>query len=317
MTQRHILAYDASCPSCSKVAGYVADQHRLEIKALNHPEVMALLNTAKPGWRFQPTLISIDADRVETFTGPSMAARLVMLVGPRKAGKVVKALGEEASNEGTTRRTVLGRGILMTGLMLFGGGTVADPADARSIDVLDAALVARIEGLAAIQRVSGTLGPVERVTYSPGRPNIYILEHQEAHAYSAVDEHVAVAVSYRISISNGDPIVDYLQPDGSLMVRRNLKTGKAEPAGRAARAESVGTSASSATPDISVDCGNYCFQCVQPGHESAAQRAANCAVCTACAGRQAIRCARSCLGSGGMANYALCVSICIGQVSLE
>ena len=119
--QRNILAYDANCASCSKVSTHVAGHDRLEVKGLDDREVRKLLDEASLEWRFQPTLISVDGDRVETFTGPLMAARLVMLVGPRRAAKVVKALGEEASSDGATRRTVLGRGILMTGAVLFGG----------------------------------------------------------------------------------------------------------------------------------------------------------------------------------------------------
>lgn len=130
--QRSILAYDAGWSSCSNVAAQVAGDHRLEVKGLHDPEVRRLLNGARPEWRFQPTLICVEGERVEVFTGPSMAARLVVLVGPRKAGKLVKALGQEASPDGATRRTLLARGFMATGAVLVGSGTAAVPAGAKS-----------------------------------------------------------------------------------------------------------------------------------------------------------------------------------------
>jgi hypothetical protein len=251
-------------------------------------------------------MITVDGDHVEAFTGPSMAARLVRLIGPRRAGRVVKALGDERSNEGATRRTVLGRGILATGAVLLGGLAAADPAAADRVgarttaEIVDPELVSKIEHLDEVQQASRILGQATGVTYFPGRPNIYVVEHHEPHAYTALDDRMLVAISYRLVAVNGEPMVDYLWPDGSLIGRRNLRTGKSESA-----------TIAEVEPDVSVTCGNYCYQCVF-GTGSMAQRAANCAACTACAGARAIQCAIDCRGSGGMSNYAKCLTICIG-----
>jgi hypothetical protein len=302
--QRSILAYDANCASCSKVAAQVASDDRLEVKGLDDREVRQLLDEAKPGWRFRPTLISVDGDHVETFTGPSMAARLVMLIGPRKAGKVVKALGEEASNDGATRRAVLGRGILATGTVLLGGLAASDPATADrarargAVEMVNPALAGKIEHLDEVQQASRILGHATRVTYSPGRPNIYVVDHHEPHAYTAVEEQMLVAVSYRLVAVNGDPVVDYLRPDGSVIGRRNLMTGKPVSAKLTAQAA------------ISIQCGNYCYTCVF-GNVPTAQRAAYCAACGVCAGRDGIVCAIDCKGSGGPSNYARCMTACL------
>lgn len=297
--QRRILAYDASCASCSKVAAVVEGDRRLEVKGLDDREVRRLLDAARPGWRFQPTLICVDGDHVEVFTGPRMATRLVMLIGPRKAGNVVKALGDEAPGDGATRRTALGRGILATGTVLLGGLAASDPAAARSTtETVTPAMIGKIEGLREVQQASLVLGEVTRVTYARGRPSIYVVEHREHHAYTAVDEHARVAISYRMLAIDGEPMVDYLWPNGTLIGRRSLMISE-----RAA--------VSDAEPDVSVQCGNYCYSCVFGGG-SMAQRAAYCAACTACAGARAIQCAIDCKGSGGMTNYAKCMTICVG-----
>lgn len=121
-----------------------------------------------------------------------------------------------------------------------------------------------------------------------------------------------IALSYQIGTVDGDPVADYLEPDGQLIVRRNLRTGKAEGAQGTAAANAV------AVPAVSVQCGQWCYFCVQHvTPESAAQRTANCVACGACAGREGVKCARSCLGSGGPVNYAFCLSVCIGQIGIN
>jgi hypothetical protein len=97
-----MLAYDASCGTCRSISHSVAQAcgGRLIVVPLGRREVRA--------WRAQalgdeapwaPTLLRVDDNGVDAWTGPAMALPLVRRIGPRAVFRVVYALGRLRSAE--------------------------------------------------------------------------------------------------------------------------------------------------------------------------------------------------------------------------
>lgn len=49
-----------------------------------------LLDKARPGWTWEPTLVEVDGERVRVFTGVKLRSRLVVGLGPRRALRVAQ-----------------------------------------------------------------------------------------------------------------------------------------------------------------------------------------------------------------------------------
>ncbi|GBC78604.1 hypothetical protein HRbin08_02100 [bacterium HR08] len=93
MTERYLL-YDSGCSVCAALAREVEalSAGRLGVRSLREPEVQAMLNRAKPGWRWEPMLLEIEGERIRVFTGLAMRMRLLQLLGPARALRVAQAV---------------------------------------------------------------------------------------------------------------------------------------------------------------------------------------------------------------------------------
>ncbi len=58
---------------------------RLGVRSLREPEVQAMLNRAKPGWRWELMFLVIEGERIRVFMGLAMRWRLVQILGPARA----------------------------------------------------------------------------------------------------------------------------------------------------------------------------------------------------------------------------------------
>ncbi|MCQ4042774.1 bacteriocin fulvocin C-related protein [Streptantibioticus rubrisoli] len=128
LSNRWVLAFDASCCQCRKVAERVkrSGGGRLDVMPLSHPDVQA--------WRAQalgkdappaPTLIQVGADQVRAWTGLAVAPRLAVRLGPRFTWRLLAALGElrgQTAERGESGGKGIGRGQF---LRLAGVGAVA------------------------------------------------------------------------------------------------------------------------------------------------------------------------------------------------
>lgn len=94
---RWILAFDASCGKCREIARIVAQarERKLEVLPLTHSDVKR--------WRAQslsfpapwaPTLIKVEGEIVQSWTGRAIAIPLARRLGPRSTLRVVRALGQ-------------------------------------------------------------------------------------------------------------------------------------------------------------------------------------------------------------------------------
>jgi predicted DCC family thiol-disulfide oxidoreductase YuxK len=86
MSERYLL-FDGGCSVCAALAREVEtlSEGRLGVRSLRDPEVQALLDRARPGWRWEPMLVEIEGERVRVLAGLSLRARLVQVLGPAQA----------------------------------------------------------------------------------------------------------------------------------------------------------------------------------------------------------------------------------------
>ncbi|WP_448595204.1 hypothetical protein [Thermoflexus hugenholtzii] len=132
MTERWLL-YDAGCSVCAALAREVETLSggRLRVRSLRDPAVQALLDRARPGWRWEPMLLEIEGERVRVFTGLSLRARLVQVLGPVRALRVAQAVarfGGPVLGVDWGRRRLLRQSLALAGLALLRripGGTHA------------------------------------------------------------------------------------------------------------------------------------------------------------------------------------------------
>ncbi len=91
--ERYIL-FDSGCAQCSDVAAEIekASDHKLRGKSLYAPEAKAWLDRARPGWRFEPTLVELDGERARAFTGMAMRTHLLTFLNPLQLLKVARAV---------------------------------------------------------------------------------------------------------------------------------------------------------------------------------------------------------------------------------
>ena len=102
MTERWLL-YDAGCSICAALAREVKTLSggRLGVRSLRDPEVRALLDRARPGWRWEPMLVEIEGERVRVFTGLAVRWRLVQVLGPEDPPPLgrIRIDGDSSKNE--------------------------------------------------------------------------------------------------------------------------------------------------------------------------------------------------------------------------
>jgi len=132
MSERYLL-FDGGCSVCAALAREVETLSggRLGVRSLREPEVQALLDRARPGWRWEPMLVEIEGERVRVLAGLALRARLVQILGPVRAWRVAQAvarMGGPVLGVDWGRRRLLRQSLALAGLALLRripGGTHA------------------------------------------------------------------------------------------------------------------------------------------------------------------------------------------------
>ncbi len=73
---------------------------RMGARSLHDPKVRALLNQARPGWRWEPMLLEIEGEHVRVFTGLAMRWRLMQILDLEDP----PPLGEDRIDEGFLKK---------------------------------------------------------------------------------------------------------------------------------------------------------------------------------------------------------------------
>lgn len=90
----YYLLFDSSCVQCSDLAGDIekASGGALVGKSLYAREARAWLDAARPGWKFEPTLIRVEDDKVRAYTGMAMRAQMVTFLNPIQLLKIARVV---------------------------------------------------------------------------------------------------------------------------------------------------------------------------------------------------------------------------------
>jgi uncharacterized repeat protein (TIGR03803 family) len=135
---KRYLVFDAGCIACSALARDIERlaNGRLEVISLNAWATRELLSQVFPdGWQEQPYLLTVDQGQVSAASGNELALKLLLLLGPQKAWRVLtwaERYGVELPFGGGDF-SVQRRRLLQLAAM-FSGGLIAtrlDPAEAR------------------------------------------------------------------------------------------------------------------------------------------------------------------------------------------
>jgi hypothetical protein len=140
-TAQWVLAFDASCGTCSRISVAVAEacDGKLEILPLVHQDVRRWREQAGAADRDPaPTLIRVRGEQVDLWTGPRLGAHLVRRLGLVSTVRVLRALGADdglpPARTGIGRKEFLRLGTgagLATALLLVGRA----PAFAAARDI--------------------------------------------------------------------------------------------------------------------------------------------------------------------------------------
>lgn len=164
---QRILLFDGGCRVCTNLAEEVKREAGgwLTVRSLHDSDIQELLTRARPGWRWEPTLLTVDGERVRVWTGAAMAARLVIGVGPRRAGRIAKMVRRALvpdRPDGVGRRSFLrtaGAGVVaLAGLAALPKAAAAAPADDEALtDAEQQEAVTAARALAAVAGVEQAL----------------------------------------------------------------------------------------------------------------------------------------------------------------
>lgn len=90
---RYIL-FDSGCAQCADVAAQIenASGHNLRGMSLYAPEAKQMLDRARPGWKFEPTLVEVDGDTVRAYTGMAMRTHMVTFLNPLQLLKIARVV---------------------------------------------------------------------------------------------------------------------------------------------------------------------------------------------------------------------------------
>jgi predicted DCC family thiol-disulfide oxidoreductase YuxK len=139
------LVFDAQCSVCTSLAQEVkrAAGGKLDVISIHDDRARALLDQAFPGgWEHAPYLVQVKNGRVHARTSTPAAARLGLILGPRKAWRVWR-LAQQAGisapiglqfgpGHNTTRRHALRAGAALVGVTALLGWRRSAPAAAQT-----------------------------------------------------------------------------------------------------------------------------------------------------------------------------------------
>jgi hypothetical protein len=125
LMERYLL-FNSGCSLCTKLAEDIEleSEGQLIARSLHDPAMQILLKKADPNWRWQPTLLEIDAEDIKITTGLALTTKIVQELGLRRAWRIVKLLneaGEGSTGKNQERRQFLKQsGALLAALPLLG-----------------------------------------------------------------------------------------------------------------------------------------------------------------------------------------------------
>jgi hypothetical protein len=70
LSEGRYLAFDFGCSTSAEIAAVVEEVGgRLSVSSLNDPQTQRSLSEARPGWKWEPTLLEVAGERTLACTG--------------------------------------------------------------------------------------------------------------------------------------------------------------------------------------------------------------------------------------------------------
>ncbi len=90
--KKRYLLFDSGCSECTEIAQSVEKETEgwLSARSLQDRDVQKLLSETRPDWKWEPTLLEVDGQKPQVFTGLAMKTRMLVGLGPRRARRVAK-----------------------------------------------------------------------------------------------------------------------------------------------------------------------------------------------------------------------------------
>ena len=126
----HYLLFDSGCSKCSSLAQTVERESHgwLVARSLHDTAIQEVLNKALPVWRWEPTLLEVEGERVRVFTGLMMHVRLAIGLGPKRALRIAQIVYQnhalypsKGGKSPTVRRNFLKRASISLGSLALAG----------------------------------------------------------------------------------------------------------------------------------------------------------------------------------------------------
>jgi len=88
----HYILFDSGCAQCADIAAEIekASGNNLRGLSLYAPQAKQLLDRARPGWKFEPTLVQVNGDTVRAYTGLAMRTHMVTFLNPLQLLKIAR-----------------------------------------------------------------------------------------------------------------------------------------------------------------------------------------------------------------------------------
>ncbi len=119
---KRYLLFDAGCKRFSDSAEAITKETggKLSVRSLRDPAMKELLDRERPGWKWEPMLVEEKDDKVRIYAGAAMSRRLLLVLGPRRALKVIRFMsGTTPFQDISTGRREFMKKVGVSALSLF------------------------------------------------------------------------------------------------------------------------------------------------------------------------------------------------------
>lgn len=91
---QHYILFDSGCAQCDDLAAKLEKESggALLGTSLYAAQAKQWLDQARPDWKFEPTLVRVDGDRVDAYTGLSMRAHMLTFLNPLQLLKIARVV---------------------------------------------------------------------------------------------------------------------------------------------------------------------------------------------------------------------------------
>lgn len=230
------LLFDSECALCTDLASAIEHESGgwLIARSLRNPDMRALLDQERPGWRWEPTLLEVKGDQVRVFTGLAMRARLLAGLGLKRSWRVAQLVSRAVmpSSIHLERRHFLQQaGMLLGGFVLLGVPTKWWPGQESRHDALSSVAPSQGEEYAGFLLLpEGVPAPSSVRDYKYGIPTMCGVNDDKAtYAYQQHPDavHIDLVSARDLAVQGGFPVYTLgklspalsLRPSGASLIK--------------------------------------------------------------------------------------------------